>query len=118
MLVYNYDLVWLKIHDHDKVIKGLSYKDVFMVYLITKATSLLLEGQIFQAYLFCELITPDVVISHIEKDTKKWRHLTEETLNSSNIKKNHFPRNFTWKPTGRSVLDMCWHFELTPSHRG
>lgn len=88
MLVYNYDLVWLKIHDHDKVIKGLSYKDMFMVYLITKATALLLEGQIFQAYLFYELITPDVVISHIEKDTKKWRHLTEETLNSSNI--NHF----------------------------
>lgn len=71
MLVYNYDLVWLKIHDHDKVIKGLSYKDMFMVYLITKATSLLLEGQIFQAYLCYELITPDVVISHIEKDTKK-----------------------------------------------
>lgn len=56
MLVYNYDLVWLKIHDHDKVIKGLSYKDMFMVYLITKATSLLLEGQTFQAYLFYELI--------------------------------------------------------------
>lgn len=39
---------------------------MFMVYLITKATSLLFEGQIFQAYLFYELITPDVVISHKE----------------------------------------------------
>lgn len=44
MLVYNYDFVWFKIYDYDKVIKGLFYKDMFMVYLIIKVILLLLEG--------------------------------------------------------------------------
>lgn len=77
---------------------------MFMVYLITKATSLLLEGQIFQAYLCYELITPDVVISHIEKDNKKWRHLTEETLNSSNIKTKPFSKKFNMKTNRQERL--------------
>lgn len=122
MLVYKYDLAWLEIHDHYKVIKGLSYKNKFMIYFIINATI---------SILLCYFIVTGMLVLWTNKYFAQWhRKMTSldreyfkfiNRISRQLFSKKFLTRPWIQKPTGGSGwvdLDMCWHFELAPSYRG